>query len=97
MKRSALQFEMPARAEILATLNVPQHWTHPRAETPLHALAQIRIGQGIQDAQNTKRPLRLHPSIDLTKPASLQGAFECEQRWNAKKPHFLSIVQFGDD
>ena len=97
MKRFGLQFEKLVHAEIQAKPNVPQHWIHPRVEMPLHGFAQIQIEQGIQGAQNTKRPRRPHPSIDLTEPASLQGAFECEQRWKGKMLHFLSIVQFGGD
>ena len=91
MRRFFLQFGTLLRAGILTKPNVPQYWIHPRVEKPLHASARIRIEQGIQDAQNTKRPPRPHPSIDLTKPASLQGAFECEQRWNAKMLHFPPI------
>ena len=96
MRRFGLQFEKLVPVVLLATPIGPRHGLHLHAEKSLRALAEIRTEPGIQDVLNTKRPPRPYLSSDLTKPASLQGAFECEQRWDGKMLNFLSIDQFGE-
>ena len=89
MIRFGLRFERLVPVVLPATQVGLRYGLHLHVEKTLHALAETRTEQGIQDVMSTKRPPRSHLSTDLTKPASLQGAFECEQRWNGKMLNFL--------